>query len=172
MTVSEKLYKNLNTLNILNSLWEKSVDKERTEDEIEEFALANLYIVEDMLDQILPEYEKLLDKDELSPSEEWLLIYYREILNHLTYYLSNVKSILSLNLPLSHNPELEKLFLNIHKIHLYLLDLTGLLPKKDKELEENIKQSLKEKEEGQIRNLDEVFKELDIWLISKLETYI
>ena len=162
MSVSEKLSKDLNTLNILNNLWEKSIDKEKTKDEIEEFAAANLHIVNNILDQVLPEYERLLDKDELSSSEEWLLIYFKDIFIHLTYYLSNVKGILSLYLPFNNSEKLKKLSIEIHKLHLYLSDLTGLLPRKDEELEKQIEQSLKEKEEGKVEKLDDVLKELNI----------
>ncbi|GAB6073265.1 hypothetical protein JCM14244_16420 [Venenivibrio stagnispumantis] len=91
MPISEKISKDLNTLIILNKLWEKSIDKEKTNDEIVEFARANLYIVNDILEQILPEYQKLLDKENLSSSEEWLLVDIKELLNHLTFFVSNKK---------------------------------------------------------------------------------
>jgi len=162
MPISEKISKDLNTLIILNNLWEKSIDKEKTNDEIVEFAKANLYIVNDILEQILPEYQKLLDKENLSSSEEWLLIDIKELLNHLTFFVSNIKGILSFYLPFNINEEMKEVLKEIHKLHLYLSDLTGLLPKKDEEIEKQIKNSLKEKEEGNIRDLDEVLKELGI----------
>lgn len=162
MVIADKISKDLNTLAVLNKLWEKSFDKEKSKNEIEEFVKVNFNIINDILNIIIPEYKRLLDKDELTAEEEWLLIYSNNIFNYIIYLLSNLKSITSLYLSLKSNDELDNIFKNINDTYLYLLDLTGLRPKKDVDIENQIKMSLKDKSESKVRNIDDLLKELDV----------
>jgi|Deesub1362A_J573_1020465.scaffolds.fasta_scaffold34763_2 hypothetical protein len=162
MPITEKLSKDINTISVLNSLWEKSLDKEKTAEDIENFIKANLDIAKDIINIAIPEYAKLLDKDELTPEEEWELIYIKDILTQLALFMSGVKNIFVAYHMSSIKEISSELFDEIHNIHLYLLDITGLLPKKDIKLEKQIKTSLKEKREGKIQPVEDVFKELNI----------
>ncbi len=154
----DKVSKDIEILKTLNLLWEKSIDAEKNEEVIESYLNSSLAITKELLNTVLPEYKELLAKDNLTQEDAWKLIYIKDILDYITYSVSNYQTLAGVLISVA--PQIKDILKEIMDLYLYLSDLTGMYPQIDENLQKQIDKSLKEKEEGNIRNIDEVLREI------------
>ena len=128
-------------------MWEKSRDTLNVPEFLEKY----LSDVEALLNDAIPVYASLHDKDELTSQEEWILKFLQDTFKELYGRISML-----VNVFFSANLDIPKdLKGRANNLLSFLGDITGLFPEKDKELQEAIEEGLKDSQEGRVLSLEE-----------------
>ncbi|GAB6066045.1 hypothetical protein JCM9492_11370 [Aquifex pyrophilus] len=135
----------------LNRMWEASGKTLN----VSEFLGEYLNRLEKYLDEAIPIYAYLLDKDELSPQEEWSLKFLQDsfvnfygTLSALLAFMCGAKA----EIP----EELRKRAIDFLT---FLGETTGVIAEHDKELEKAVMAGLKDAEQGRTIPLEDFFNE-------------
>ncbi len=148
----------INSLKFLNKLWEKS---KHSEEDYAEFLRVQISMIEDILKTLIPVYAELINKDELTDKEAWILKFIQDAFGQLLFSLTH-SMYMQIYISLCELKLIPKeLGEKAYKLHNFLAELMGYY-NEDKNLDKQIEQSLEDIKTGNVVSMEEIFKETKI----------
>jgi len=121
----------LQSIRFLNQLWEKSIVSQKDDTNL---LRTQLLLIEDILKEAVPVYAELMDKEELTDKEVWLLKYIQDTFGTLLLTLTHAIHIHAYQ-NLSKSDDVPKdIVEKSFQVYKFLAELTGYIVSEDKEI--------------------------------------